>query len=872
MVRRKNQGNPIKRLSLLLVIFLFLSGVTAVFGQDGGAERASVKRKKALILYSFTDRYSYTAKVRKGIDDGIKALATESRPTLFEEQLDLGRLKGDGVTESVATHLSMKYRSISFDTIITESQPAAEFLLLHPELFPGVPRFFFNIIDMSDLPGISSNASYASLSENGKIPLATILSALPGVRRIVTVGSPTRETAEIFGALKDSARSLGSRVTVDLWDKLSFAELYEKAGKLTSDTAILYLGMSDDRLGAHQPAGRVATRLAEAASVPVFGILDSHLRGGVLGGFVKSAEKEGRLMSRVAAAGSDEPLKLIREQLREALTGFYFEDRQLKKWGIPDKRLPPGSILLNREKTAWERYRGWIMVIAIAFILETMLIVRLVWLSHQRHTALKTLAEAHLALERRTDELAEATKRAEKASEAKSAFLANMSHELRTPMNAILGFSGLMQHDRALSAGQKENLDIIRQSGEYLLALIDDVLDMAKIEAGRVKLDEQSVDLHAMMRDIIAMMRDRTDRKGLDLLLTQAPDVPRAVRCDGVKLRQVIMNLLSNAVKFTERGSITVRVGSLLRDEGPKLVIGIEDTGIGIDAKDQADIFDPFVQVGKTSAQKGTGLGLAITRQFVELMGGTITVESTPNRGSLFRVEMPLVREDETMLEATIKEKVRPAGIADTDPEWRILVVEDQQENRILLKRLLEEVGFKVRVAEDGAEGVSVFEAWHPHFIWMDRRMPVMDGVEATKIIRGLKGGKEVKIAAVTASALAEHREELMRAGMDDFIRKPFRPEDIFDSMRRLLGVTYVYEEREAAALAEEEPLNPASLSRLPENLRQDLADVLIMADMERIDSVLVRIGAEDPALAKTLTRLVSGFDYMPILAVLDKR
>jgi len=343
-------------------------------------------------------------------------------------------------------------------------------------------------------------------------------------------------------------------------------------------------------------------------------------------------------------------------------------------------------------------------------------------------------------VEVRTEELkvakdaAEASKEtADKANRAKSEFLANMSHELRTPLNAVLGFSQLMQNDSNANETQRENLQIINRSGEHLLTLINDVLDMSKIEAGRSTLEPEDFDLGGMVRDIIDLMGNRAEAKGLQLILDQSSAFPRYVHTNPAKIRQVLINLLGNAVKYTNEGGITLRLGATSTDGSKvRLACEVEDSGIGISEEDMERIFEPFAQVGEQTDAKGTGLGLSITRQYVELMGGELTVESKVGKGSVFRFEIPVEKVAVEDIEQAEPSRGQVIGLEPGQPSWRILIVEDQLENRLLLKKLLEQVGFEVHEAVNGQEAIDVFEEWRPHFIWMDRRMPLMDGLEAT--------------------------------------------------------------------------------------------------------------------------------------------
>jgi len=487
------------------------------------------------------------------------------------------------------------------------------------------------------------------------------------------------------------------------------------------------------------------------------------------------------------------------------------------------------------------------------------------------HYRLRSLHLAAARLEaqvsERTGELRIAKEAAEAANRAKTMFLANMSHELRTPLNAILGFCNLLQQGD-VSAGQRNDLAIINRSGEHLLHMINEVLEVAKIETGRGLLEIAPCDLTAMVRDVVQLMRLRAEAKNLTLLLVQSPEFPRYVRVDAPKFRQVLINLLGNAIQYTERGSVTLRLNVVRADSTEQFLVRccIEDTGIGIAKDDQARIFQPFVQAGQPAAQKGTGLGLTITRQFVELMGGTIHLESMPGEGSRFCVELPLqaAQEPEVMVPRTNTGKI--IGLEPGEPEYRILIVEDSRENSMVLERLLQTVGFQVRTAENGALGVELFQSWRPHFIWMDMRMPVMNGVDAARHIRALDGGQEVRIVAVSASAFANERSEVLAAGLDDFVLKPYLPDEVFECLARHLRIRY--RRAEAPLALPSEPaaaLRPEDLEALPEQLRKELANVTLTLEPGRIAEVIEHIAEQNGPLGIVLAGLARRFAYTAI-------
>ena len=492
-------------------------------------------------------------------------------------------------------------------------------------------------------------------------------------------------------------------------------------------------------------------------------------------------------------------------------------------------------------------------------------------LADYNRTLEQQVSDRTLELQREIIERKRAEDAAQAANQAKSTFLANMSHELRTPLNAILGFSQLMNRSSNLLPEQQENLGIITRSGEHLLALINQVLDLSKIEAGRATINPTNFDLYRLLNDLEYMFQLQVQSKGLQLVFERMPDVPQYVQTDDIKLRQVLINLLANAVKFTSKGGICVRIKT--EREPGTIDFEIEDTGAGIDADELENLFEAFVQT-KTGqqSQQGTGLGLTIARSFVQLMGGEMSVNSAAGRGTIFKFDIKI------NLVATAnctpqQPTSRVIAIAPNQPKYRILIADDAWDSRQFLVKLLSPFGFEIYEACNGIEVIESWEKNSPHLIFMDLRMPKMDGYEASKGIKTTTKGQSTAIVAVTASSFDEEKAVIISAGCDNFIRKPFREENIFDAMQKLIGVQFIWEPLTPTPVVSETDVNvltKAAFASLPAELVANSYQAISNLDIEVMQKKISQIGELNQPLAEAIATCMKNFQYEQLLDLMQ--
>lgn len=468
---------------------------------------------------------------------------------------------------------------------------------------------------------------------------------------------------------------------------------------------------------------------------------------------------------------------------------------------------------------------------------------------------------ANEALRRRTDELALARERAEAANRAKSAFLANMSHELRTPLNGILGYAQILNQDVDLSVKQKEGVRVIQSSGDYLLTLINDVLDLSKIEAGKIELHPTDFAFLEFIDGIADLFRMRARQKKIDFVLELpasppfyadgTEDLPVAVHADEKRLRQILFNLLGNALKFTPKGEVRLRVGharpGVIRFE-------VRDTGVGIAPGDRDKIFMPFQQVGDVLQKaEGTGLGLSITKRLLAMMSSDLALETEPGRGSCFRFDLELPPAIQPLSSARAGTRA-PHGYQRTEgtAPLRVLVCDDKPENRAVLRNLLEPLGFEVAEASDGDACVAVVATRVPDLLFIDLFMPGMNGLTATKTLRANPAYQDLPIIAASASVFASHRADSLEAGCNDFLPKPIQAERLYHCLETHLPLRWL------RVTEEETNDEPPSRELIPPDraILQALYDLAMRGNIRAIQQKVVELAASDLELAPFCERI----------------
>lgn len=768
-----------------------------------------------LVLLSFHEGMPWQRTFLTGFKQFFEHQDTE----LYIEQLDSGRFAEEDYIVAFREMIKQKYQNVKLDLIVTESTPASTLVNRLGPFQSQAVRLYVNNRENSDLFISASNKDNIIT-----LPLIDYLAVIDTAIRLVQAqtlyvisDASSKDSYATLHDFKVAIKSYRGQVKIEYLD-LPLNELKERVSHLPPASAIIFLLKFTDENGLPTTPYQVVQILSQYATVPIFTYWSSLMGSGVVGGKMVVGEKVGKLTAEQAIQLLHGKAIMSLADIHQRILAFQFDWRQLQRFHLNHQLLPKDSEILYYEPSFLERHQGPLLVSATIIIVLFLIVLILK----------KEVAKQTQTLKNQNIDLVDARNQAEAANHAKSQFLANMSHELRTPLNAILGYAQILRRNTALPTEVRERIAIMERSGEHLLTLINDILDLSKIEAGKLELQPIETNLSLFFDEVVHLFELRARQKGIEFIyerhhasaVSWHQSFPAIIMADAKRLRQILLNLLSNAIKFTETGHVILSVTYL-----PKaILIEIKDSGRGIAPADIDTIFEPFRQVGGQQHIEGTGLGLPICRQLVKLMGGKLKVSSILEQGSVFSLEIPLQVMQwsaESQPQSIVATKQPVSGYQ--GPRQKILVVDDVSANRTLLLDFFQPLGFILTEASDGAEALRIATDFRPDIIFMDVRMPNLDGLEATRQLRAMDDFANTVIFIMSASVFQEQKQQALEIGGNAFLNKPLDINEVLTVLTKHGHIVWIELEAEASTISSDQlvPPSPEILTTLQEMLRR---------------------------------------------------
>ncbi|MFO7369100.1 MAG: ATP-binding protein [Bacteroidales bacterium] len=797
-----------KRALAFLALLILISGKAKL--QDTHSEMHHV-----LYVNSYALGYYWTDSLISGIQ---KSFSSRPDIQLYTEFLD-GKRFGQAHFDQLYKLFKEKYRAIRFDAVITTDNDALDFIMMYGDsLAPGVPRIFGGINNPGDY-SFKDRAFYGIRDAvDLKQEIDLIIRVMPGCKKIYFITDKSTTSLSNLGIVKQIEPLYVSHLKFEYIHNYAPDSLLKAVSEFEKGNAIALINYYQDDQGNPVNVEATYSEIARRSVVPIITDNESLLGNGLAGGLINNGVTHGRELAELTLKFINNKDYRPDQQIIRTKGISYFDYQVLKRYNISEKLLPKSSVIINKPQSFFNYLKYIFLLLAIIGLLlfinmllymnvkrrktaEEMVRQKLDEISEKNkkleHAQMQVnemnaeLEEINEHLSKTNAELIQAREKSEESDRLKSAFLANMSHEIRTPLNAILGFSSLLSDASMSGDDREEYFRIITSSSDLLLHIIDDILDLSKIEAGQLKIFTESFSVNDLLIELVNSFRPGKGDDLVDVSLSIPEDKSQIMlHSDPMRFKQIFSNLLSNAVKFTHKGMIQIGYHFNLKDE---ITFFVKDPGIGIEKKDLDNIFSRFWKSNEQGERyyAGTGLGLSITKKLSEALGGRIWVESTPKIGSTFYVAFP------TSLVKKSNSKTSGKSPADSGHQnWKgftIAIAEDETYNLYLLTRILKKLQVEIISFKNGKEIVDFFQD-RAHqkvdLILMDIKMPGMDGYTATNLIRKLE--PRIPIIAQTAYAMVEDVNKIKSSSFDDYISKPIRPGLLIEKVKKFLYPEHV--------------------------------------------------------------------------------